>query len=178
MIIMALDHVRDFWSPSTFAMQPVIDPTIPTEWYLTRWVTHLCAPAFVFLAGTSARFYEIARDASKRELSIFLFTRGLWLVLVEFLIVNWSWQFGYAFSFGQVIWAIGASMITLSFLVHLPHSAILAFGAVLVLGHDLFTQRGTITLQQHNIFCHRHRGAGDRQRSINSGHDDADGDLL
>jgi uncharacterized membrane protein len=144
MIIMALDHVRDFWSPSAYAMQPVIDPTIPTDWYVTRWITHLCAPAFVFLAGTSARFWEVARDASKRDLSVFLFTRGLWLVFVEFVIINWSWQFAYNFTFGQVIWAIGMSMITLSVLVQLPRIAILAFGLVLVLGHNLFDQGGLI----------------------------------
>jgi uncharacterized membrane protein len=144
MVIMALDHVRDFWAPSTYAMQPVIDPGIPTEWYLTRWITHLCAPAFVLLAGTSARLYEVAHGASKRELSWFLFTRGLWLVFVEFAIVNWSWQFDYSFSFGQVIWAIGASMITLAILVQLPRAAILAFGVLLVFGHNLFDQGGLI----------------------------------
>jgi uncharacterized membrane protein len=144
MVIMALDHVRDFWAPSAYAMQPVIDPTIPTEWYLTRWITHLCAPAFVFLAGTSSRLWEITNGASKRELSIFLFTRGLWLVFIEFAVVNWSWQFDYSFSFGQVIWAIGMSMITLAVLVHLPRMVILGFGLLLVFGHDLFNAGGLI----------------------------------
>lgn len=144
MVIMALDHVRDFWSPSAYAMQPVIDPTIPSEWYVTRWITHLCAPAFVFLAGTSARFYQLSRDATPNELSVFLFTRGLWLVFVEFVIVNWSWQFGWQFSFGQVIWAIGMSMITLAVLVQLPRWAIWTFGLLLVFGHNLFDQGGLI----------------------------------
>jgi len=144
MIIMALDHVRDFWSASLYAMQPVMDPGIPTEWYLTRWITHLCAPIFVFLAGTSSRLWEVTNGASKRELSMFLFTRGLWLVFIEFVVVNWSWQFDYSFSFGQVIWVIGASMIILALLVQLPRMAILVVGLAMVLGHDLFDQGGLI----------------------------------
>ena len=69
MVFMALDHVRDFWAPSTHSMS-AMDPDVPTEWYLTRWVTHLCAPAFVFLAGTSARLFELAKvraSASSRS---------------------------------------------------------------------------------------------------------------
>lgn len=144
MIIMALDHVRDFWSPSSYAMLPVMDPSIPPEWYFTRWITHLCAPVFILLAGTSARFYQVARDASDRELSRFLLTRGLWLIAVELVIVNWSWQFGFGFSFVQVIWAIGVSMIVLAGLIHLPRWAVLAFGLILVFAHNLFDSGGWI----------------------------------
>ncbi len=106
--------------------------------FFTRWITHFCAPVFIFLAGTSACLYG-ARQQSTRQLFRYLFTRGLWLIFLELVIVNFGWTFDITFSFRflQVIWAIGASMVVLAGLVYLPKWAIFAFGIVLVFGHNL-----------------------------------------
>src|SRR5512132_1481576 len=111
MVLMALDHTRDFFAAGGFNPRDVNDPAL----FLTRWITHFCAPVFVFLAGTSAFLYG-ARGRTIREVSRFLFTRGLWLVLLELTIVRFAWTFGVfpAFVFLQVIWAIGVSMMVLS----------------------------------------------------------------
>lgn len=136
MIVMALDHTRDFFSASHF------DPTdlshTSTALFLTRWITHFCAPVFMLLAGTSA-YLSLSRGRSKADLSYFLVTRGLWLILVEFTIVKFGWE-NYLFDlhvFGlQVIWALGCSMIALAALIHLPMRALVVVGAVMVLGHN------------------------------------------
>jgi len=136
MVIMALDHVRDF------LMNPHFDPTDLTQTtaaiFLTRWITHYCAPVFVFLAGTGA-FLSASRGKSTGDLSRFLWTRGLMLVVFEFTIVRWGWLFNFGMSqlFVQVIWAIGVSMICLAALIHLPKWAIATFGIVMVAGHNL-----------------------------------------
>jgi uncharacterized membrane protein len=142
MVIMALDHTRDF-----FSMDLAFDPTDLTRTYpalfLTRWITHFCAPVFVFLAGTSAFLYG-AKKANIRETARFLFTRGLWLIFVELVIVNFAWTFDITYSFHilQVIWAIGVSMVVLSGLVFLPNQFILAIGLILVFGHNLLDRIG------------------------------------
>src|SRR5262249_2693845 len=88
-LLMALDHVRDYFSNAHF---PLLDPNHTTAGvYLTRWITHLCAPTFVFLAGISARL--MAQRLSTRELSGFLLKRGVWLVLLEITVVLWGWTF-------------------------------------------------------------------------------------
>ena len=86
--------------------------------FMTRWITHFCAPAFVFLAGVSAFLYG-ERGRSTRQLSRFLLTRGIWLVLIELTLVRLAWTFSFdlGYFFSQVIFAIGASMIALSVLV-------------------------------------------------------------
>ncbi len=135
MVIMAIDHVRDFYSITPY--QPEDLSQASAGLFLTRWITHFCAPVFVFLAGTSAWLYRGNKGASKAELARFLLTRGLWLILIELTVVNVSWQFGYQFVFVQVIWAIGCSMVVLAGLVFLPWSVILTAGLVLIAGHNL-----------------------------------------
>ena len=117
MILMVLDHTRDFVGTSAMNPRDVHEPVL----FLTRWITHFCAPVFIFLAGASAFLYG-TRGRSTRELSLYLFTRGLFLVVLEMTLVRLGWTFNlrYDFILLQVIWAIGASMVVLSALVHLP----------------------------------------------------------
>jgi uncharacterized membrane protein len=136
MVIMCLDHARDFLAAG-IAMNPrdVHEPAL----FLTRWVTHFCAPVFVLLAGASAFLYG-SRGRSKGELSRFLLTRGAWLILLELTIVRVAWTFHPTpdFIVLQVIWVIGASMIAMAALVHLPRWAIAMFALTLILGHNVF----------------------------------------
>lgn len=118
MIIMALDHTRDFYSNVRFDALDLTQTSVPL--FLTRWITHFCAPVFVFLSGTSAYLY-LSKGKTKKQASVFLFTRGLWLIFIELTVINLSWSFDITYSFlgVQVIWAIGWSMIFLSALVYL-----------------------------------------------------------
>lgn len=135
-VVMALDHVRDYTTAVRF--DPLDLTQSDAALFLTRWITHFCAPVFVFLAGTSAGF-QAAAGKSKAELARFLATRGLWLIFLELTIIYVGWTFNFTPSaFLQVIWAIGASMIVLAGLVFLPVWAISAFAAVLILGHNAF----------------------------------------
>jgi len=136
MIVMALDHTRDFFSYYRF--DPLDFSQTSAFLFLTRWITHYCAPVFVFLAGTGA-FLSGSRGKSIPQLSRFLWTRGLWLVVLEFTIVRFAWlfNFDYSLSFGQVIWAIGVSMIVLSWLIHFPLRWISVFGISMILLHNL-----------------------------------------
>jgi uncharacterized membrane protein len=137
-ILMALDHVRMYFGQGTWWAEPTDLATTTPLLFLTRWITHFCAPVFIFLAGTSASLYG-SRLQGTRPLSLYLLKRGLWLVFLELVIVNLGWTFDITFSFHflQVIWAIGASMLVLAGLVYLPTWAILAFGLVMVFGHNL-----------------------------------------
>jgi uncharacterized membrane protein len=138
MIIMALDHVRMYFALGTWYSEPTNLATTTPLLFFTRWITHFCAPVFVFLAGTSAYLYG-ARRANIRETAFFLFTRGLWLIFVELVIINFAWTFDVTYSFRilQVIWAIGISLVALSALVFLPKGLILGIGLLLVFGHNL-----------------------------------------
>ena len=122
-VIMALDHARDFFTNVRFDPTDLTQTSAPL--FLTRWITHFCAPVFVFLAGTSAYLYQ-ARGKSLREVSRFLLTRGLWLILTELTLVRFAWTFNlaYDFAFLQVIWVIGFSMVVLAGLIYLPRWAI------------------------------------------------------
>lgn len=149
MVIMALDHVRDYFHDQAFQFDPLdLSKTYPALFF-TRWITHFCAPVFVFLSGTSA--WLSGRNKSKGELSRFLFTRGLWLIFLELTLINFGWFFNPhlpVLLFG-VIWAIGFSMVVLAGLIFLPMQAILAISAIIVFGHN-FTdgvtfEKGTIS---------------------------------
>lgn len=138
MVIMALDHVRDFFNlGQLFGPDPTDLATTTPLLFFMRWITHYCAPVFVFLAGTSAFLY--GRTRTTAELSRFLWTRGLWLVIVEVTIVGFGWQFDpfFRLTFLAVFWAIGVSMLALSVLVRLPRKAILIIGLALVGLHNL-----------------------------------------
>jgi uncharacterized membrane protein len=136
MIVMALDHTREFFS--TVPFDPLDLARTTPGLFFTRWITHFCAPVFVFLAGTGARL-SLSRGRSPRTLSRFLWTRGLWLVLVEVTVVSFGWSFD--FRFGtivlQVIWAIGWSMVFLALLVRLPAAVAGTIGAAMIAGHNL-----------------------------------------
>jgi uncharacterized membrane protein len=137
-VIMALDHARDFFTAVRFEATDLTQTTAAL--FLTRWITHFCAPVFVFLAGTSAFLYQ-ARGRSRGEVSRFLLTRGLWLVLLEWTLVRWAWMFNFNYTtevlFVQVIWVIGVSMIVLAGLIHLPLGAVAAIGIGMIAGHNL-----------------------------------------
>ena len=138
MIIMALDHVRDYSNTGFLYTDPTNLDTTTRILFFTRWITHFCAPVFVFLAGTSAFLYG-SKQASKHRLSRFLFTRGLWLIFIELTIVNFAWTFdiGLGLHIFQVIWAIGICMIFLAGLVFLNKKLLLIIGLLIVFGHNL-----------------------------------------
>jgi uncharacterized membrane protein len=134
MVVMALDHTRDFFASSGLNPRDVTDPGL----FLTRWITHYCAPTFIFLAGVSAYLYG-ARGCSAGEVSRFLFTRGFWLIVIEFTLMRLGWSFSLNTTFfvAQVIWVIGASMVVLAALVHLPRWAIATIGIGMIASHNL-----------------------------------------
>ena len=137
MVIMALDHVRDYFHYGSFFVDPTNLETTTPILFFTRFISHYCAPVFIFLAGTSAYLYGTKK--TKKQLSFFLFTRGLWLIVLEIIVNNLIWTFDltYSFSILQVIWAIGLSMIVLSALIHLSYKTVLLIGILLVVGHNL-----------------------------------------
>src|SRR5262245_45435960 len=134
LMVMALDHTRDFLGGSAVNPRDVAEPAL----FLTRWITHFCAPVFVLLAGMSAYLYG-ARGRSTAELSRFLLTRGFWLIAIEFTVVRLGWMFTLdpSYFIMQVIFAIGASMVVLAALVHLPRWAIATIGVTMIAGHNL-----------------------------------------
>ena len=145
MILMALDHTRDFFGTGGMNPRDVAGPAL----FLTRWITHYCAPIFIFLAGVSAYLYgSMAREDGRErsdagrstgDVSRFLLTRGFWLILIEFTLVRlgWSFSLNLGFFIAQVIWVIGASMVVLAGLVWLPRWAIAAIAVTMIAGHNL-----------------------------------------
>ena len=137
MILMALDHVRDFFGKPGLNPTNLAQTTIPL--FFTRWITHFCAPVFFLLTGTGA--YLSLRKKSKPELSRFLFTRGLWLIFLELVVTRgfgWQFNFDYHVTMLFVLWALGWAMIVLSLLVYLPASVVTTFGVVMIATHNLF----------------------------------------
>ena len=128
MVLMAIDHVRVFGGVPAGGQGSAI--------FFTRWITHFCAPAFIFFAGTSAFFYGRKHDG----LSRFLLTRGLWLVFLELTVIRVAWTFNFDFRqylLAGVIWAIGWCMILMAGIVKLPLRAVAAIGLVIIFGHNL-----------------------------------------
>lgn len=136
-VIMVLDHVRDYFHASGYAYDPIDFHHSPPAVYATRWVTHFCAATFVWLAGVSVWLrHDKTKDTG--AIATFLLTRGLWLIFLECTVVNFGWSFSVPFlPLLQVIWAIGFSMIALAALVWLPRLAVLATGVVIIAAHNL-----------------------------------------
>jgi uncharacterized membrane protein len=163
MVVMALDHVRDYWHhDSVVPRDPSagLDPLNPVDldhasgWlFLTRWVTHFCAPTFVFLAGTGAFLYG-SRGRSSAQLSWFLLSRGLWLMLLDLTLSRLGWAFflwspnanGVWELGGGIIWVIGAAMVLMAGLVFLPTSAVAALGVALIAFHNLLDGKSAADL--------------------------------
>ena len=137
MIIMALDHTRDLFHKEAFTGDPLDPATTTPVLYFTRWVTHFCAPAFVFLSGVSA--WLQSRRKTKKELSRFLITRGLWLILVDLFIMSLALtgDIYYDLFVLETLWSIGISMVILGLMIWLPFNIILATGGLIFFGHNL-----------------------------------------
>jgi len=152
MIIMALDHVRDFFHITAMTDQPTNMATTTPALFFTRWITHFCAPIFVFLSGMAA--FLNGQKKSKGELSLFLLKRGLWLMLVEIVIITLALTFNplYNFIIFQVIWAIGISMVILAALVYLPFRVLLIIGLCIFFTHNLLDYPEAARKEQLNLF--------------------------
>ncbi len=161
MIIMALDHVRVYTNTGYLFLDPTNMDTTTPSLFFTRWITHFCAPVFVFLAGTSAFLYG-SKQVSKRSLAKFLFTRGLWLVFIELTVVNFAWTFDINLSFHifQVIWVIGICMMLLAGLIYLPKKLLLGIGLIILIGHNILdgiTMQGNDPLSILWYFIHQQK---------------------
>lgn len=144
-VLMVLDHTRDYFHESALAFDPTqLEKTTPAL-FLTRWITHLCAPTFVFLAGVSVALQQTAGRPLPDVRSLLL-TRGLWLIALELTLVSFGFNFAWPFFFVQVIWAIGSGMVLLALLLPLGRRTILALGAGLVIGHQFLApiEAGTL----------------------------------
>ncbi|HEU4525080.1 MAG TPA: heparan-alpha-glucosaminide N-acetyltransferase domain-containing protein, partial [Gemmatimonadales bacterium] len=136
-VLMVIDHVRWFLSSARF------DPTDPAQstiaLFFTRWVTHFCAPVFMLLAGAGA-YLSLGRGRTRGELSWFLLTRGLWLIVLEVTVarLGWHFNFDYGYTGLLVFWALGWSMIALAALVRLPVRWVAALGILMMATHNLF----------------------------------------
>lgn len=137
MVIMALDHTRDYFHIAANIDDPLNLTTTTPILFFTRWITHFCAPIFVFLSGTSIYLQSLRK--TKKELSHFLIKRGLWLIFAELFIISLAWTFDPLYHVNplQVIWAIGISMVILGLAIHLPYRVILIMGLIIVFGHNL-----------------------------------------
>jgi uncharacterized membrane protein len=137
MIIMALDHVRDYLFFGSFYFDPLDLTKTTGAIFFTRWITHFCAPIFLLLTGTSA--YLVGQRKSKKELSAFLVKRGIWLVVLEMVVTNLGWNFNITFPmfFFITLWALGIGMIFLAGLIHLPLKWILAISIIIIAGHNM-----------------------------------------
>src|SRR4051794_17297979 len=135
MVLMAIDHVR------VYSGVPAGGPTAAV--FFTRWVTHFCAPAFVFFAGTSA--FLAGRNRATADLSRYLALRGAWLVLLELTVIRLAWTFNLdygSYVLAGVIWMLGVCMLLLAALVHLPTLAIASFGVIVILAQNLVALLG------------------------------------
>ena len=135
MILMALDHTRDYFTNLRFPPENLAKAT--PALFATRWVTHFCAPVFFLLAGVGVSL-AVSAGKSRREMSWFLLTRGLWLVVLEMTVLQFAWNFSIGFPlFLIVIWTLGWSMVVLAALIFLPRWAIATIAALMIATHNL-----------------------------------------
>ncbi len=148
MVIMALDHVRDYFHYDAYFFAPTDLSQTNVALFFTRFITHFCAPAFVFLAGTSAFF--VGQRRNKKELSIWLFKRGLWLIIVELTIMKLAWNFKLDYSYLelQVIWVLGAAMVFLAVFIHIPKKSMIIISLVVIFGHNAFDSYSPVILNK------------------------------
>lgn len=137
MVIMALDHTRDYFHADAFVFSPTDLDKTDTALFFTRWITHFCMPGFVFLSGLSASI-SLQRKY-KAEMSRYLLTRGIWLVILEFTVLRFGYLFNFYFDVTilSVLWLFGVCMILLSVIIHLPNRWIFVLGLIIVAGHNL-----------------------------------------
>lgn len=137
MVIMALDHTRDYFHADAFVFNPTDMDKTHTALFFTRWITHFCMPGFVLLSGLAANI-SLQRK-SKAELSRYLLTRGLWFVVLEFTVLRFGYFFNFYFDVTilSVLWLFGICMVLLAALIHLPNRWILILGLIIVVGHNL-----------------------------------------
>lgn len=135
MVLMALDHVRDYFSARGLSPEDLAHTSGPL--FFTRFITHFCAPVFFLLAGTAGHL-SLSRGKSIREISRFYWTRGLWLVLLSLTIVSYAWTFVFHFWYGAVLWALGLSMVAMAVIVRLPLRWIAISGVGMIVMHNLF----------------------------------------
>jgi uncharacterized membrane protein len=139
MILMAIDHIRDFINSAAMSFSPTDLARTTAPIFFTRWITHSCAPVFAFTAGMGAFFWGQGR--TKAQLSRFLVTRGLWLMLLEVTVLRFimflDFRFLHAFFILTVLWMLGLCMVVLAALIHLPPSLLTALSIAVVAGHNL-----------------------------------------
>lgn len=152
MILMALDHVRDFFHLGAMTSDPTDPATTTPILFFTRFITHYCAPVFVFLAGTSA--FLSGRKKTRKEQSVFLLKRGLWLVLLEITVFNLLFSFDplYHFLGLQVIWVTGISMMLLAAFIYLPINVLFVTGLVMVVGHNMLDSLNTTAMEKTSVW--------------------------
>jgi len=133
-VLMAFDHTRDFFGRSGLNPRDVHEPLL----FMARWVTHICAPTFIFLAGVSIYLWQ--QKHTKKATSRYILIRGLWLILLEFTLVRLGWTFNInpEFMIAQVIWVLGVSMVFMSIAIYLPLRLVALLSVVLIIGHNAF----------------------------------------
>ena len=151
MVIMALDHTRDFFHVAAMTDQPTNMATTTPALFFTRWITHFCAPVFVFLAGTAA--FLNGQKNSTKELSRYLLTRGAWLIVIEVVVMSFVLSFNPLYNgiFLIILWATGISMILLSMLIYLPYRVLLTIGLVIFFAHNLLDYPEAAKAGQLNV---------------------------
>lgn len=152
MVVMALDHVRDFWSPTAFRPEDLSQAS--ELLFFTRWITHFCAPTFVFLSGVSI-WLQQQKHQSRSATSRFLLKRGLWLILMEVGVISFLLQWSYNMILLQVIWVIGCGMVLLAGLLWLPRLALMLLAAFILVGHDALpaVQPLTVATTVWSLLC-------------------------
>lgn len=155
MIIMCLDHTRDYFHDLFAAGSPMNIKTTTPALFFTRYITHFCAPIFVLLSGTSIYLQSLKK--TKKELTFFLLSRGFWLIFLEITLNNFLWRFDIFFDIilFQVIWAIGACMVLMALIIHLNYYVALFIGLTIVFGHNLLD---TFTSENNLLWMLMHQG--------------------